>query len=145
MSHASARDEKMQPLVQPMNEASIVHGSRDWVEYRVFDVEAASAGLLSTQIKRTSRSLQEETGWHYHECQFLWEWVLKGWIDIQFEDGSERRIHEGSVLFLPGGCPHNEIATSEGVEMLEVCMPPGGKFVPVALPPIWRERSSLSE
>ena len=33
------------------------------------------------------------------------------------------RIEEGDSLFIPGGLPHNEIATSNTLELIEVSVP----------------------
>lgn len=147
MSSAAARggatDEgHMRPLVQSAGDAPVLPGSRDWVEYRVFGVEEASDGLVSTRIKRTTSALEEPTGWHHHACDFVWEWVIEGWVDIQFEDGTERRLEAGSVLFMPGGYGHNEVASSDGVEMVELCIPPNPQFVRIDTPPAWRGRAA---
>jgi mannose-6-phosphate isomerase-like protein (cupin superfamily) len=63
------------------------------------------------------------TGWHYHECDGQFVYVLKGWVDLQFEDGRTIRIEEGDSLFIPGFLRHNETRTSETLEILEVSVP----------------------
>lgn len=132
----------MKPLVQAAADAPVLPGSRDWVQYRVFGVKEASDGLVSTQIKRTTSALQEPTGWHRHACDFVWEWVIEGWVDIQFEDGTEQRLEAGSVLFMPGSCGHNEVASSEGVAMVELCVPPDPQFVRIDTPQAWIGREA---
>ena len=49
--------------------------------------------------------------------------MLKGWVDLAFPDGKTVRIEEGDSLFIPGGLPHNEIATSETIELIEISVP----------------------
>ena len=57
--------------------------------------------------------MSRPTGWHYHECDGQFIYILKGWVDLQFEDGRTLRIEEGNSLFIPGYLRHNEIRTSE--------------------------------
>ena len=49
--------------------------------------------------------------------------MLSGWVDLAFRDGDIVRIEEGDSMYIPGGVPHNEIATSDGFELLEVSVP----------------------
>jgi uncharacterized protein YjlB len=62
-------------------------------------------------------------------------YALKGWVDLEFEDGTRLRVSAGESIYIPGGLRHNEIATSDDFEILEVsvraamgtapCDPPG--------------------
>jgi quercetin dioxygenase-like cupin family protein len=51
-------------------------------------------------------------------------YVLKGWITFRF-DGVEGEVTvtAGSALSQPAGVPHNVIARSEDLELLELNMP----------------------
>ena len=44
-------------------------------------------------------------------------------MDLAFPNGETARIEEGDSLFIPGGLPHNEIATSDTLELIEVSVP----------------------
>ena len=48
--------------------------------------------------------------------------MLSGWIDLSFEDQTIR-IEEGDSLYIPGGIPHNEIATSDTFDLIEISVP----------------------
>ena len=50
---------------------------------------------------------------------------IKGWVDLQFEDGRKIRLNAGDTLTIPGGTRHNEIATSEEMDILEILVPAG--------------------
>jgi quercetin dioxygenase-like cupin family protein len=127
----------MVPLVMSAKDAPAIPGRRPWVEYRDFGVEEASGGLLSTQMTTLTRGVYQETGWHYHACTFQWIWQISGWVDLRLEDGTERRLEAGSVLFLPGGIGHNETATSDSLQLVEIFMPPHPETVMIDVPEAW--------
>ena len=104
-------------------EPKLVKGRRDFFTYRDLGVADASAGALRAQVMKSSQGMSEPTGWHYHECDGQFVYVLKGWVDLQFEDGRTLRIEEGDSLFIPGYLRHNEIRTSAELEILEVSAP----------------------
>lgn len=100
-----------------------VPGRRDWFKYRDLGVQAASGGAIRAQTMSTSKGMSEPTGWHYHTCEGQFVYALKGWVDLVFEDGSEIRLKQGESLYIPGGMKHNETATSEELEILELSVP----------------------
>jgi quercetin dioxygenase-like cupin family protein len=104
-------------------ESVLVKGRRDFFSYRDLGVAEGSAGTMRAQVMKSSKGMSEPTGWHYHECDGQFVYILKGWVDLQFEDGRTLRVEEGDSLFIPGYLRHNEIATSEEMEILEVSAP----------------------
>jgi len=104
-------------------EPRLVKGRRDFFSYRDLGVAEGSAGVLRAQVMKSSKGMSEPTGWHYHECDGQFVYILKGWVDLQFEYGRTVRVEEGDSLFIPGYLRHNEIATSEEMEILEVSTP----------------------
>jgi hypothetical protein len=138
----------MKFLVAPSDEAPRIPGRRDWVEYRDFGVEEASAGLISTHRVTVNPSegngdngdKVKQTGWHYHDCQFQWVWLMEGWVEVQLEDGTSCRHEAGSVVFIPGGYGHNEVAAAERIDLIEIFMPPHPETVPIDVPEAWRNK-----
>jgi len=65
---------------------------------------------------------------------------LKGWVELEFEDGSRCRLEPGDSCFIPGGMHHNEIATSDDLELLEVSLP--GEIGTVAVDPPAKRRNA---
>jgi quercetin dioxygenase-like cupin family protein len=104
-------------------EPVLVKGRRDFFSYRDLGVAEGSAGTMRAQVMKSSKGMSEPTGWHYHECDGQFIYILKGWVDLQFEDGRTLRVEEGDSLFIPGYMRHNEIRTSEEMEILEVSAP----------------------
>jgi mannose-6-phosphate isomerase-like protein (cupin superfamily) len=106
-----------------ISEPVLVKGRRSFFQYRDLGVADASAGAMRAQVMSSSQGMSQPTGWHYHECDGQFVYVLKGWVDLQFEDGRTIRIEEGDSLFIPGFLRHNEIRTSDALEILEVSVP----------------------
>jgi quercetin dioxygenase-like cupin family protein len=104
-------------------EPVLVKGRRDFFKYRDLGVAEASAGALRAQVMSSSQGMSRPTGWHYHECEGQFVYMLDGWVDLEFEDGRTIRVEKGDSLFIPGYLRHNEIRTSEKMEILEVSSP----------------------
>jgi mannose-6-phosphate isomerase-like protein (cupin superfamily) len=96
-------------------EPKLVKGRREFFSYRDLGVAEGSAGGMRAQVMKATQGLSEPTGWHYHECDGQFIYILKGWVELQVE--------EGDSLFIPGYMRHNEIRTSEEMEILEVSTP----------------------
>ena len=60
---------------------------------------------------------------HRHDTQFQLVYVLKGWIEFEYEDQGIVRLTAGSCVYQPPGIRHREIGHSDDVEMLELVMP----------------------
>jgi uncharacterized RmlC-like cupin family protein len=104
-------------------EPVLVKGRRDFFTYRDLGVAEGSAGAMRAQVMKSSQGMSEPTGWHYHECDGQFIYMIKGWVDLQFEDGRTLRVEQGDSLFIPGFLRHNEIRTSAEREILEVSIP----------------------
>mgnify|MGYP003700649601 FL=1 len=103
--------------------APLVDGRRDFFKYRDLGVMDASNGVLRAQTMTAIRGMTEPTGWHYHECDGQFVYVIKGWVDLEFESGDSMRVKAGESLFIPGGMKHNEFGTSDDLEILELSTP----------------------
>lgn len=103
--------------------APFVAGRRDFFKYRDLGVMDASNGVLRAQTMTAIRNMTEPTGWHYHECDGQFIYVLKGWVDLEFEGGRQMRVGAGESLFIPGGMKHNEFGCSEDLDILELSTP----------------------
>ncbi|MCX7212706.1 MAG: cupin domain-containing protein [Burkholderiales bacterium] len=101
----------------------LVPGRRAFFTYRDLMVAAATGGKLRAQVMSSSQGLSQPTGWHYHVCEAQFIYALKGWVDLEFEDGRTIRLQAGESMLIPGGMKHNEIATSTEFELLEVTLP----------------------
>lgn len=117
LAYSSAKD----PVFKP--------GRRDFFKYRELGVTEATGGKMRAQVTSATQGLGRPTGWHYHVCEHQLVFMLKGWVDLEFEDGTKVRLNPGDSLMIPGGMRHNETATADELELLEVSVPAEMKTV----------------
>ena len=98
-------------------------GRRPFFKYRDLGLEAATGGRMRAYQNSSIVGMTEPTGWHYHDCEMQFVYVLKGSLTIEFEDGTVGTFKAGDAFFVPGGVRHNEIYVSEDKEALEVSVP----------------------
>lgn len=103
--------------------APYVAGRRDFLKYKDLMVKDATDGVMRAQIMKATAGMTKPTGWHYHTCEAQFVYGVKGWVDLEFEDGSKIRVKAGELLLIPGGFKHNETAMSDDFELLEVSVP----------------------
>jgi quercetin dioxygenase-like cupin family protein len=61
--------------------------------------------------------------WHTHALEFQFVYVLKGWVEFEYEDIGLVRLEAGSTVYQPPLVKHREVRHSEDVEMLEITSP----------------------
>ena len=125
---APANDANRQPapiklVVATKDNTPFVPGRRVFFKYRDLGVSDATNGRMRAQVMSAITGMTEPTGWHVHECDAQFVYVLRGWVELEFEDGTRTRSGPGDAILIPGGMKHNEIATSDDVEILEVSVP----------------------
>jgi len=110
-------------LVQHLDDAEFGKtGRRAFFEYRDTGLADQTDGQFRGKVMRATE-VMETTGWHYHECDLQFVYVLNGWVDLEFEDGRKERMSAGTSISIPGGMVHNEVACSEDFEALEIASP----------------------
>ena len=117
------RDPAMKLAISTKADAKFVEGRRAFFEYRDLGVTDATGGRMRAQLTSAKSSMSEPTGWHYHECEMQFVYVLNGWVDLEFEDGRIVRFEAGDSVMIPGGERHQELEFSEGFEIVEVSVP----------------------
>ena len=138
---AAAAPPAMKDAVTSAKAPDYVEGRRSFFKYRDLGVTAASNGWMRAQLMTAVTGMTQPTGWHYHVCEGQFVYTLKGWVELEFEDGTSCRLEAGDSCFIPGGMRHNEIGTSDDLEILEVCLPANMGTVPVD-PPAGRPNGS---
>ena len=86
-----------------VDNATYVPGRRSFFKYRDLGVTDATDGKMRAQITSATQGLGKPTGWHYHVCEHQLVYMLKGWVDLEFEDGRKIRLMPGDSLMIPGG------------------------------------------
>ena len=110
-------------VIARKDQATYATGRRDWMKYRELGVTKASEGRIRAQVTSASQSLSKPTGWHIHLCEGQFVYMLNGWIDLEFTGGRIERVGAGDSVYIPGNTPHNEIATSDNFELVEISVP----------------------
>ena len=110
------------PVVSRKDSPSFIEGRRSFFDYIDFGTIDPSDGQMRVQLIRAKEGMVEPTGWHYHVCEGQFVYAIKGWIELEFAEGMHR-IEEGDTIFIPGGCVHNEIRTSDDMELIEMSVP----------------------
>ncbi len=127
---------------QPVHTAKEVGGRREFFSYRDLGLKEATDGRIGGMKMAIRKAMSKPTGWHYHTCEAQINYCLKGWADIVFEDGTEIRIEAGDLEYIPGGIVHNEVATSDDLETIEICIPAEMDTVAVDPPDWWEQETT---
>lgn len=126
MNDASTRmrpAKDMSLAISSAKDAHYVPGRREFFRYRDLGVTKATGGKMRAQVTSAKTAMDRETGWHYHTCDMQFVYVLKGWVDLEFPGGRKVRFGVGDSVMIPGGLPHQETATSDDLELVEVSVP----------------------
>ena len=113
----------MKLAISTAKDAHFVPGRRHFFQYRDLGVTEATGGKMRAQVTSAKSAMDRETGWHFHTCDMQFVYILRGWVDLEFAGGKKARFVAGDSVMIPGGTPHQEIATSEDFELIEVSVP----------------------
>ena len=102
-------------------------GLRAFFEYRDLGVKEATGGRYVAHIIRAIPGRPLESNWHSHEADFQMVYVLRGWIEFDYEGAGTQRYEAGSCFHQPKNIRHIELGHSDDLEMIEVVAP--GDFV----------------
>lgn len=104
-------------------DAVFERGLRSFFEYRDLGIKAATDGRVVAHVIRSAAGKDFSSQPHFHRTQFQLVYILKGWIEFEYEGQGIVRLETGSCVHQPPSIRHREIGHSEDVEMLEVVMP----------------------
>ena len=112
--------------------ARFERGLRSYYEYRDLDIKASTNGHVAAHVIRAVPGAPFSGQPHLHGTIFQLVYVLKGWIEFEYEGQGVVRLEAGSCVYQPPSIRHRELGHSDDVEMLEVVMPPDFKTEEVA-------------
>ena len=98
-------------------------GLRSFFEYRDLGIKHATAGKFAAHVIRAVPGAGFSAQAHTHTASFQLVYVLKGWIEFEYEGQGIVRLEAGSSVYQPPEIRHREVAHSDDVEMLEIVMP----------------------
>ncbi len=98
-------------------------GLRSFFEYRDLGIEKATSGRYHAQVIRAREDCAQGTGAHRHGLDFQMVYVLKGWVDFEYQDQGRFRFGPGDSVLQPPGIRHELLACSDDLELLEITSP----------------------
>jgi mannose-6-phosphate isomerase-like protein (cupin superfamily) len=115
-------------------------GLRADSEYRDLGLAAATGGRLGVKHIRALLPMAAPTGWHWHDMTAHYVYVLRGWLTFRFAGvEGDVTLHAGDGVSQPAGVPHNVIARSHDLEVIEINEPAEyGTWNLPEPPPPWR-------
>jgi mannose-6-phosphate isomerase-like protein (cupin superfamily) len=106
-------------------DAKFERGLRSFYEYRDLGIKQATAGRVDAHIIRAAAGKEFSSQPHLHRTTFQLVYVLKGWIEFEYEREGVVRLEAGSCVHQPPSIRHRELGHSDDIEMLEVVLPAG--------------------
>ena len=110
-------------VVTHAKDAGFERGLRSFFEYRDLGIKDATAGQVVAHVIRAAAGTDFSSQPHIHKATFQLVYVLKGWIEFEYEGHGRVRLEAGSCVHQPPEIRHREVGHSEDIEMLEVVMP----------------------
>jgi quercetin dioxygenase-like cupin family protein len=98
-------------------------GLRSFFEYRDLGVKQATGGRVVAHVIRSAAGTAFSSQPHRHRTAFQLVYILKGWIEFEYEGHGRVRLEAGSCVHQPPEIRHRELGHSDDIEMLEIVMP----------------------
>jgi quercetin dioxygenase-like cupin family protein len=109
-------------VVTHARDAKFERGLRSFFEYRDLGIEQATEGrVVAHVIRATGGEFSSQP--HFHKTTFQLVYVLKGWIDFEYEGQGAVRLEAGSCVHQSPEIRHRELGHSDDLELLEIVMP----------------------
>ncbi len=109
--------------VSHARDAHFERGLRSFFEYRDLGIEKATRGQVVAHVIRAAAGATVAGQAHLHRTTFQFVYVLKGWIEFEYEGHGTVRLEPGSSVYQPPSILHRELAHSDDLEMIEIVMP----------------------
>ena len=106
-------------------DAQFQRGLRSFYEYRDLGIKTATDGRVDAHVIRAAAGTEFSSQPHLHHTTFQLVYILKGWIEFEYEGQGIVRLEAGSCVHQPPGIRHRELGHSDDIEMLEVVLPAG--------------------
>ncbi len=113
-------------------DATFKRGLRSFFEYRDLGIKQVTDGRVVAHVIRAAAGANFSGQPHLHQTSFQLVYILKGWIEFEYEGQGMVRLEAGSCVHQPPKIRHREIGHSDDVELLEIVMPADFKTEEVA-------------
>lgn len=109
--------------VSHAKDAHFEQGLREYFEYRNLGMDKATDGKVVVNIIRAIKGCEATGQPHIHRTEFQMFYVLRGWVEFEYEGHGLVRCEPGTAVYQPPSIRHREMRHSEDLELLEVVMP----------------------
>ncbi|HUF22131.1 MAG TPA: cupin domain-containing protein [Burkholderiales bacterium] len=110
--------------VSHLNEADFkTDGLRPFFQYRDLGIKDATNGRVLAHVIRAIPGKHVEPQRHHHVCDFQFVYVLKGWIEFDYEGVGKVRLTAGTCVHQRPEIKHTELGHSDDLELIEMVMP----------------------
>jgi mannose-6-phosphate isomerase-like protein (cupin superfamily) len=99
-------------------DAKFERGLRSFYEYRDLGIKAATNGRVDAHVIRAAAGKEFSSQPHLHKTEFQLVYILKGWIEFEYEGQGVVRLEAGSCVHQPPNIRHRELGHSDDIEML---------------------------
>lgn len=106
-------------------------GLRSFFEYRDLGIKEATGGKVLAHVIRAKPGAHGVTGAHFHKLDFQMFYVIRGWIEFDYEGVGRVRCEAGTCVHQPPAIKHDEIAHSDDLELIEITLPADFETVPI--------------
>jgi hypothetical protein len=118
-------------------------GRREFFKYMDLGVTDATNGKLGVKYVVSEGGAyntegDNTTGWHFHDCDWQWTFLISGEIELLFEDGTRQVKTAGASAFTPGYVKHNEVRMSDRIEAIEITSPAAMGTFSCEVPDAWK-------
>lgn len=110
-------------VVSHLRDSNFERGLRSFFEYRDLGIKTATGGKVVAHVIRSAAGSAFSSQPHLHRTAFQFVYILKGWIEFEYEGQGSVRLEAGSCVHQPPGIRHRELGHSDDIEMLEIVMP----------------------
>lgn len=109
--------------VSHAKDAHFERGLRSFFEYRDLGIKSATEGRVVAHVIRAAPGTDFSSEPHRHQATFQFVYILKGWVEFEYEGHGRVRLEAGSSVHQPPEIRHREIGHSADLELLEIVMP----------------------
>lgn len=113
----------MKLSVSHAEDSEFTSGLRGFFEYRDLGIKEATDGRFGAHVIRAVPGQHAVGDRHVHKLEFQMVYILKGWVKFWYEGKGEVTLKAGSCVHQPPGIPHQELAHSDDLEMIEIVLP----------------------
>lgn len=105
-----------------LKDAKFERGLRSFYEYRDLGIKSATEGRVDVHVIRAAAGENFSSQPHLHNTEFQLVYILKGWIEFEYEAQGVVRLEAGSCVHQPPSIRHRELGHSLDIEMLEIVL-----------------------